>query len=252
MQVRQDLNVGGRFGRTQYQYTLQDQDINELNSWAPRVLAKLQKLPQLADVTSDQQISSGKIAMIVDRDQAARFGIQPALIDQTLEDAFGQSDVGQYFTQVNSYFIVLEVTPALQADPNTLQKLYIKSPITGSMVPLSTFVHYDTDHVGPLSINHQGQFPAVTISFNLPAGGALGGCGGCNPAYGERHGHAAHGHGHLSGQRAGISGLTQDDAVPGSSRRWWSCTSFSACCTRATFTRSRFSRRCRRRASVRC
>ncbi len=174
MQVRQDLQVGGRFSRTQYQYTLQDQDISELNSWAPQVLSKLQKLPQLADVTSDQQMSSGKLAMVVDRDQAARFGIQPGLIDQTLEDAFGQSDVSQYFTQVNSYFVVLEVTPALQADPNTMQKIYIKSPITGSMVPLSTFVHYDTDHVAPLSINHQGQFPAVTISFNLPKGGALG------------------------------------------------------------------------------
>ena len=111
---------------------------------------------------------------MVDRDQAARFGIQPALIDQTLEDAFGQADVRQYFTQVNSYFVVLEVTPALQADPNTLQKIYIKSPTTGSMVPLSTFVHYDTSHVAPLSINHQGQFPAVTLSFNLPKGGALG------------------------------------------------------------------------------
>jgi hydrophobic/amphiphilic exporter-1 (mainly G- bacteria), HAE1 family len=174
MQVRQDLQVGGRFSRTQFQYTLQDQDINELNSWAPRVLAKLQKLPQLADVTSDQQMSSGKLALVVDRDQAARFGIQPGLIDETLEDAFGQSDVSQYFTQVNSYFVVLEVTPALQADPNTLQKIYIKSPLTGSMVPLSTFVHYDTNHVAPLSINHQGQFPAVTISFNLPKGGALG------------------------------------------------------------------------------
>jgi hydrophobe/amphiphile efflux-1 (HAE1) family protein len=174
LQVRQDLQVGGRFSRTQFQYTLQDQDINEINTWAPRVLAKLQKLPQLADVTSDQQMSSGKLALVVDRDQAARFGIQPALIDQTLEDAFGQSYASQYFTQVNSYFVVLEVTPALQADPNTLQKIYIKSPTTGSMVPLSTFVHYDTAHIAPLSINHQGQFPAVTISFNLPKGGALG------------------------------------------------------------------------------
>ncbi len=174
MQVRQDLQVGGRFSRTQFQYTLQDQDINDLNSWAPRVLAKLQKLPQLADVTTDQQMSSGKLAMVVDRDQAARFGIQPALIDETLEDAFGEAEVAQYFTQVNSYFVVLEVTPALQADPNSLQKIYIKSPLTGSMVPLSTFVHYDTNHVAPLSVNHQGQFPAVTISFNLPKGGALG------------------------------------------------------------------------------
>ncbi len=174
LQVRQDLQVGGRFSRTQYQYTLQDQNIDELSSWAPRLLEKLQKLPQLADVTSDQQTTSGMVSMVVDRDQAARFGIQPGLIDQTLEDAFGQAQVSQYFTQINSYHIVLEVTPALQSDPNSLQKIYIKSPTTGTMVPLSTFVHYDTEHVAPLSINHQGQFPAVTISFNLPKDGALG------------------------------------------------------------------------------
>jgi multidrug efflux pump subunit AcrB len=174
LQVRQDLQVGGRMSRTQYQYTLQDQDINELNSWAPRLLTRLQKLPQIVDVTSDQQNSSSMLSLVIDRDQAARFGIQPALIDQTLQYAFGQAQVAQYFTQVNSYHIVLEVTPELHGDPNSLQKIYIKSPLNGSMVPLSTFVHYDTQHTTSGSISHQGQFPAVTLSFNLAPGAALG------------------------------------------------------------------------------
>ncbi len=174
LQAAQDLNVGGRTTRTQYQYTLQDSDIDELNEWAPKLLAQLQKLRQLRDVASDQQTDSTMLAMTIDRDQAARFGIQPSLIDQTLDDAFGQRQVTQYFTQLNSYHVILEVTPALQSDPQTLSKLYVKSPTTGQMVPLSTFVKYDTRHVTFLSINHQGQFPAVTLSFNLAPGAALG------------------------------------------------------------------------------
>jgi HAE1 family hydrophobic/amphiphilic exporter-1 len=174
LQASQDLNVGGRTTRTQYQYTLQDSDIDELNEWAPKLLAQLQKLPQLRDAASDQQTDSTMLALTIDRDQAARFGIQPALIDQTLDDAFGQRQVTQYFTQLNSYHVILEVTPALQSDPQTLSKLYVKSLTTGQMVPLSTFVKYDTRHVTFLSINHQGQFPAVTLSFNLAPGAALG------------------------------------------------------------------------------
>ena len=174
LQSRQDVNVGGRLARTQYQYTLQDADLEELNDWAPKLLAALQKLPQLRDVASDQQNSSTKLSLVIDRDQASRFGIQPSLIDNTLYDAFGQRQVTQYFTQLNSYHVVLEVTPELQADPHTLDKLYIKSPATGQQVPLSTFAHFDTQHVTYLSINHQGQFPAVTISFNLAPGVALG------------------------------------------------------------------------------
>jgi multidrug efflux pump subunit AcrB len=174
LQASQDLNVGGRTTRTQYQYTLQDSDIDELNEWAPKLLAQLQKLPQLRDAASDQQTDGTMLALSIDRDQAARFGIQPALIDQTLDDAFGQRQVTQYFTQLNSYHVILEVTPALQSDPQTLSKLYVKSPTTGQMVPLSTFVKYDTRHVTFLSINHQGQFPAVTLSFNLAPGAALG------------------------------------------------------------------------------
>jgi HAE1 family hydrophobic/amphiphilic exporter-1 len=173
-QAAQDLNIGGRLARTQYQYTLQDSDIQELNDWAPRVLAKLQKLPMLRDVASDQQTSSGMLALTIDRDQASRFGIQPQAIDQTLYDAFGQRQAAQFFTQANSYHVVLEVTPSLQGDPASLQKLYLKSPLTGQMVPLSAMTKYDTQQVTYLSINHQGQFPAVTLSFNLAPGAALG------------------------------------------------------------------------------
>jgi hydrophobe/amphiphile efflux-1 (HAE1) family protein len=174
LQASQDLNIGGRGSRTQYQYTLQDSNLDELNTWAPRLLAELEKLPQLSDVASDQETNSTMLSVTIDRDQAARFGIQPALIDQTLADAFGQRQVTQYFTQLNSYHVILEITPELQSSPKTLEQIYIKSPGTGMMVPLSTFVKYDTDHVTYLSINHQGQFPAVTLSFNLAPGAALG------------------------------------------------------------------------------
>jgi HAE1 family hydrophobic/amphiphilic exporter-1 len=174
LQAAQDLNVGGRLSRTQYQYTLLDPNLDELNEWAPKLLAKLQALPQLKDVATDQQTSSTMLSLTIDRDQAARFGIQPSVIDQTLYDAFGQRQVTQYFTQLNTYHVVLEITPELQSDPNTLNKLYVKSPVTGQQVPLSTFVKFDTQHVAFLSINHQGQFPAVTLSFNLAPGTALG------------------------------------------------------------------------------
>jgi len=174
LQAAQDLNVGGRTSRTQYQFTLQDPDLDELNEWAPKLLARLRALPQLRDVATDQQTNSTMLSLTIDRDQAARFGIQPAVIDQTLYDAFGQRQVTQYFTQLNTYHVILEISPELQADPGTLKKLYVKSPITGQQVPLSTFVRYDTQHVAFLSINHQAQFPAVTLSFNLTPGVALG------------------------------------------------------------------------------
>jgi HAE1 family hydrophobic/amphiphilic exporter-1/multidrug efflux pump len=174
MQAAQDLNIGGRTTRTQYQYTLQDADIDELNDWAPKLLERLQKLPILRDVATDQQTTSGMVALSIDRDAAARYGIQPAAIDQALYDAYGQRQAAQFFTQQNSYHVILEITPSLQTDPESLHKLYLKSPLTGQMVPLSTMTHYDTRHVTYLSINHQGQFPAVTLSFNLAPGAALG------------------------------------------------------------------------------
>ena len=174
MQVPQDFTVGGLLSRTQYQYTLKDSDLDELNTWAPRMLAKLKALPELQDVASDQQTNGGMLDLVIDRDQAARFGIQPQVIDDTLYDAFGQRQVAQYFTQLNAYHVVMEVLPAMQRSPDALDKIYIKSPTTGQQVALSAFVHWDAGKVALLAVNHQGQFPAVTLSFNLRPGVALG------------------------------------------------------------------------------
>jgi hydrophobe/amphiphile efflux-1 (HAE1) family protein len=173
LQPSQDINVGGRLARTMYQYTLQDADAAQLNLWAPKVLAKIKALPNLRDVATDQQIAGTTATLKIDRDAAQRFGIQPQQIDDTLYDAFGQREVTQYFTQLNSYYVILEVPPGLEGDPNTLRKLYVKSS-TGDAVPLSELVKIDTAPVAPLGLNHQSQFPAVTISFNLAPGAALG------------------------------------------------------------------------------
>jgi HAE1 family hydrophobic/amphiphilic exporter-1 len=174
MQAGQDINVGGRLSRTQYQYTLTDSNLDELNTWAPRLLERLRKLPALTDVATDQQNHAATATVTIDRARASSFGISPALIDATIYDAIGQRQVAQYFTQINSYHVILEVTPKLQEDPDLFGKLYLTSPLTGQQVPLSSMVHVDTDKTGYLAINHQGQFPAVTISFNLAPGAALG------------------------------------------------------------------------------
>ena len=168
------MTVGARAALTQFQYTLQDANLDELNEWAPKLLAKLQSLPELRDVGSDQQSNGTTLQLKIDRDMASRFGIQPQLIDDTLYDAFGQREVTQFFTQINTYYVVEEITPALQKDPKTLDELYIRSPTNGQMVPLSAFAKWTTVPVAPLSISHQGQFPAVTLSFNLAPGVALG------------------------------------------------------------------------------
>ncbi len=174
LQVPQDIRVGGRSGRTQYQYTVQDASLDELDTWAPKLVSTFQGLKQLTDVTSDQQTNAATATLTIDRDQASRFGIQPSVIDATIYDAIGQRQVAQFFTQLNSYHVVLEVTPALQADPNLFGKLYLTSPTTGQQVPLSTFVRLDMTKTAYLAINHQSQFPAVTISFNLAPGSSLG------------------------------------------------------------------------------
>ena len=136
MQAPQDINVGGRLARTQYQYTLTDTDLAELNTWAPRLLARLRTVPELADVATDQQNEAAAAVLTIDRARAASFGISPALVDATLNDAIGQRQVAQYFTQTNSYHVILEVTPALQQDPSLFDKLYLTSPINGKQVPL--------------------------------------------------------------------------------------------------------------------
>ena len=174
MQSAQDIVIGARAARTQYQYTLQDADFGELAEWAPKLTAEISKLPMVRDVANDMQTGATTATLTIDRDQAARYGVQPQLIDDTLYDAFGQRQVGQYFTQVNTYRIIMEVLPELQGDMRTLDKIFVKSPTSGQQVPLSTFVKVDTRPVSSLSISHQGQFPASTISFNLAPGAPLG------------------------------------------------------------------------------
>jgi hydrophobic/amphiphilic exporter-1 (mainly G- bacteria), HAE1 family len=174
MQAVQDIRMGGRPGKALYQYTLQDSNLDELNHWAPRVLAALKKLPQLADVGSDQQIDAPELNIVINRDRAAQFGINPTVINDTLNSALGQRQVAEYFTQLDSYNVVLEVLPKMQTDPSVLDYLYIRSPRTGQIVPIRTLVRVDNTKTGSLSVTHQGQFPSVTISFNLQPGVALG------------------------------------------------------------------------------
>jgi multidrug efflux pump len=172
MQPVQDLTVENRVSRTQYQYSLEDADTRELSEWAPRLVARLRELPELRDVASDQQ-SGGLQAMLeIDRDSASRLGIAPQLIDDTLYDAFGQRQVSTIFTQLNQYHVILEVLPAFQENPDALKAIYVKST-AGAQVPLSTFTRF-VPGTAPLAINHQGQFPSVTLSFNLAPGVALG------------------------------------------------------------------------------
>jgi hydrophobe/amphiphile efflux-1 (HAE1) family protein len=172
MQAGQDITVGGRLSRTQYQYTLTDTDIEELNHWAPIFADAMGKLPALQDVASDQQIAAPHIAVQIDRDAASRLGITPQLIDDTLYDAFGARNVATMYTSTNQYKVILEVQPQFQVDATALSKLYVVAA-GGARVPLGTFAHFEPK-VESLSVNHQGQFPAVTLSFNLAQGTSLG------------------------------------------------------------------------------
>jgi multidrug efflux pump subunit AcrB len=172
MQVPQNITVGGRLSRTQYQYTLTDTSSDELNHWAPILEKEMGKLPELQDVASDQQNAAAHLAIDINRDTASRLGLSANLIDQTLYDAFGQRQVATIYTSTNQYKVVLEVQPRFQSDPNLLSKIYVATP-TGVEVPLSSFARF-AEKTEPLMINHQGIFPAVTLSFNLAHGAALG------------------------------------------------------------------------------
>ncbi len=172
MQPVQDLTVEDRVSRTQYQYTLEDTDANELNTWTDRLVAKLQTIPSLRDVATDQQNGGMQTTLVIDRDTAARLGIGMQQIDDTLYDAFGQRLVSTMFTQLNQYHVVLEVAQGYRNNPADLQNIYVKSS-SGSVVPLGSFTHYEQS-AAPLTVNHQGQFPVVTISFNLPRNESLG------------------------------------------------------------------------------
>ena len=172
MQAGQDVTVGGRLSQTEYQYTLTDTDTEELNHWAPILQEAMAKAPELQDVASDQQIASPHIAIAINRNAAYRLGLSLSLIDQTLYDAFGQRQVATIYTSSQQYKVILELQPQFQNDAAALSRIYL-STATGARVPLSAVASF-SDKVEPLTVNHQGQFPAVTLSFNVAPGFALG------------------------------------------------------------------------------
>jgi multidrug efflux pump len=172
LQANQDLRVGGRSSNAQYQYTLQGDNLADLTNFAPRILTAMKGIPFLADVSLDQQNRGLQASLRYDRDTAARFGISPQLIDNTLYDAFGQRPVSTMYSAVNQYHVVMELDPRFWQSPQFLQQIYVRSP-RNSEVPLSVFTHYEPA-TAPLSINHHGLFPAVTVSFNLAPGAAIG------------------------------------------------------------------------------
>ena len=172
MQAVQDVQIDSRVSRTQYQYTLQDADEAELSLWARRLLTSLAGLPQLTDVASDEQSGGLKTTVVIDRQRASRLNVLPQAIDDTLYDAFGQRQVSTIFTQLTQYRVVLEAGTNFQLTPKALEKIYVKSS-TGQTVPLSAFATLKTE-TAPLTVVHRGQFPAVTLSFNLSPGASLG------------------------------------------------------------------------------
>ena len=172
LQVQQEFQIGGRGSAAQYQYTLSDENLNELNSWAPRFEARARTMPELRDVSTDQQNKGLAANLVIDRDSASRLGITAAAIDNVLYDAFGQRQVSTMYTALNQYFVVMEVDPRYQLSPDALNGIFVKSS-TGAMVPLSAIAKYEPQRTA-LQVNHQGQYPAVTLTFNLAPNVALG------------------------------------------------------------------------------
>jgi multidrug efflux pump len=172
MQPIQDLTVEDRVSSTEYQYTLEDASADELNLWTTRLVEKMRTLPELVDVATDQQSHGSQAILVIDRVTASRLGITPAAVDNALYDAFGQRQISTLFTQLNQYHVIMEALPDFQRNPAKLNDIYVTSS-AGTPVPLSAFAHFESG-IGPLSVNHQGQFPCVTISFNLARGAALG------------------------------------------------------------------------------
>ncbi len=168
----QDIQIGGRGSDAQYQYTLSDEDLKELNVWAPQLQARMRAMPELRDVSTDQQDQGLATNLVIDRDTASRLGITAAMIDQVLYDAFGQRQVSTMYTGLNQYFVVMEVDPQYSSSPDALNGIFIKAA-NGTMVPLATIAHYQNQRTS-LQVNHQGQYPSVTLTFNLAPNVALG------------------------------------------------------------------------------
>jgi multidrug efflux pump len=172
LQSNQELQIGGRGSDAQYQYTLSDENLDELNTWAPQLMTRMRAMSELRDVSSDQQNQGLAANLVIDRDSASRLGISATTIDTTLYDAFGQREVSTMYTGLNQYYVVMEVDPKYQTSPDALNGIYLKSS-TGTMVPLSTIAHFEQQRTS-LAVNHQGQYPAVTLTFNLAPNVALG------------------------------------------------------------------------------
>ncbi|HWB86076.1 MAG TPA: multidrug efflux RND transporter permease subunit [Bryobacteraceae bacterium] len=172
LQAVQDIHVGGRSSNSEYQYTLRADNLNDLNTWSQRLLAKMKTLPQIRDANSDQQTNGLETHLVIDRDAAARLGLNTQLIDQALYDSFGQRDVSTMYTAINQYFVVMEVDPRFQQNPDSLREIYVQSS-TGKEVPLSAFARLEQTST-TLAVNHQGTFPAITLSFGLAPNVPLG------------------------------------------------------------------------------
>jgi multidrug efflux pump len=172
LQSAQDLTIGGRFGGAQYQYTLQSENLDDLNNWSPRLLEKLKGLPQLTDVNTDQQDHGLQAKLVIDRDTASRLGVSPQSIDNALYDAFGQRQVSTMYRPLNQYHVVMEVAPEFQQTTEALRNIYLRAS-NGNPIPLAAFTRFEPSNT-PLAVNHQGQVPSVTISFNLAPGVSLG------------------------------------------------------------------------------
>jgi multidrug efflux pump len=171
LQSQQELNIGGRSSATQYQYTLTSDNLNELNDWSPKLMAAMQKLPELKDIATDHQDNGLREQLVIDRDTASRLGVSPLTIDATLSDAFGQKQISTTYKPLNQYHVVMEVAPQYQMNPDALKNIYMKST-TGQMVPLTAVTHFEELRI-PLSVSHQSQMPATTLSFNLTLGASL-------------------------------------------------------------------------------
>ena len=171
LQSTQELQIGGRQSAAQFQYSLQGENLDDLNTWAPRLMEKMRTLPEMRDVNSDQQNHGLESRVVIDRDTASRLGVTAAQIDSALYDAFGQRQISTIYQPLNQYHVVLEADPRFRNNPDTLKSVYVRSN-TGKQVPLSTFVHFENSSTA-LSVNHQGQFPAITLSFNLAPGVSL-------------------------------------------------------------------------------
>ena len=172
MQSAQDLTIGGRRVKAQYQYAMQGESLKELNEWSPKLLQKLRAMPQLRDVNTDQQDKGLQANVVIDRDTAARLGVATADIDNALYDAFGQRQVSIMYRQLNQYHVVMEVAPEFANSVEALQSIYVRSS-NGTAVPLASMAHFEPTN-SPLAVNHQGQYPSVTLSFNLAPGVSLG------------------------------------------------------------------------------